>query len=71
MFKFLTDFPMKISQLLIGLDQHLHVDNAASHVHKKADRILLDYFLHISNDYDSFDEERNGLLIPLRDKVGK
>ena len=38
---------MKIAQLLVGLDQHLHVDNAISHVHKEADRILLDYFLHI------------------------
>ena len=61
---------MKIAQLLVGLDQHLHVDNAISHVHKEADRILLDYFLHILIDYDSFDEERNGLLIPLRVRLG-
>ena len=29
---------MKIAQLLVGLDQHLSVDNAISHVHKEADR---------------------------------
>ena len=29
---------MKISQLLVGLGQHLSVDNAISHVHKEADR---------------------------------
>ena len=58
---------MKIAQLLVRLEQHLHVHNAITHVHKEAVGILLDYFLHILIDYDSFDKERNGFLIPLRD----
>ena len=35
MFKFLK---VKIAQLLVGLDHHLHIDNA----YKEADRMLLD-----------------------------
>ena len=42
MIKFLKDFPKKIVQLLIGLDQHLHVNNVISHVRKEANRVLLD-----------------------------
>ena len=41
MFKFLKYFYQEIVQLLIGLDQHLHVDNGISHVHKEAEYYLL------------------------------
>ena len=58
---------MKIAQLLVGLDQYLHVDNAISHIHKEADRILLNWLMQILIDDDNFDEERNRVLIPLLD----
>ena len=41
MFKFLKYFSQEIVQLLVGLDQHLHVDKAISHVHKEAEYYLL------------------------------
>ena len=58
---------MKIAQLLVGLDQYLHVDNAISNSHKEADRILLNWLMQILIDDDNFDEERNRVLIPLLD----
>ena len=56
-----------MAQLVFALDQHLHVDDVISHVHKEADRIYLDERLHKLIDDDHFDEERNGLLFPLQD----
>ena len=41
-----------MAQLVFALDQHLHVDDVISHVHKEADRIYLDEPLHKLIDDD-------------------
>ena len=65
-------FPRKKTvQFLVEFNQHSHVDSIIKQVHKVKDNTLLNYFLHIIFGNDNFDEERNKLLIPLQDWVGK
>ena len=69
MLRFLNNFSYENCSVTLWFDEHLHVDNIISSIHKVKDTILLDSTCHMLTSADNFNEVQNGHLILVQDWV--